>query len=392
MKVLHVTPEFPPSVIGGGAVSVSYLVRKLSEKGLEISVFSEDIFLLKKFAPWKFKVEKIDNITVYRFPVIDLRPFDITYSIAFPTLARALLSHSTDIIHAHGYEVFSSDILGTSARKLRKIPFILHLHGFPQLQGSLRSLRHKLYRNIVGQMAFELADKIIANSQAVANQFINYGVNADKVEVIYNGVDIADFANDDGEAFRKRYDLSDEELVVCIGRRDKIKGFQFLIRAAPRILREIPNLKIIIIGRKSIVPLGFEKKLEKLVRTLHLDKQVIFLGYLRHEEALEALAAADVIAVPSIYEPFGMAVLEGMAAGKPVVATKTGGIPEIIEHGKNGILVEPSNPKQLGNAIVAIMQDQNLAKKLSKNAISRAQDFDLNQMADKIIALYRGLV
>jgi glycosyltransferase involved in cell wall biosynthesis len=378
MKVMQITPEFPPPLIGGGGYHVYNLTRELVRKGVEVTVFT---FNPPKSSPLIGKIveTQFGKVKVYRFPTFSV-PRTI-YSIA-PTMIPSLLKEEPDIIHAHGYQFFTSDAAAIMSR-IKKKPLILTLHGFPR---GFSKLSHKTYFNLIGKKTLKPTKKIIAVSSKVAQEFKAIGVPEKQITIIPNGVNLEEFSYAlDGGNFRKSLNIKEnEKLILSIGRLEEIKGFQYLIMALAKIQSEASPVKLVIAGPEF----NYGQQLRKLVTETRMEDKVIFYGPIDGREKLNALAASDVAIVPSIYEGFSIFLLEAMAAGKPVIATKTGIAQELIQNGKNGFLINPNNVEDLSEKIIAVLSDNRLSSLMSRESRNTAKTFDWGKIAAQILLIY----
>jgi glycosyltransferase involved in cell wall biosynthesis len=378
MKVVQVTPEFPPPLVGGGGYHVYNLTRELVRKGVEVTVFtfnsSKDCSLMGKNVETQF-----GRVKVYRFPAFSV-PRTI-YAIA-PTLIPSLLKEEPDIIHAHGYQFFTSDAAAIISR-IKKKPLILTLHGFPR---GFSKTSHKTYFGLIGKKTLKTTKKIIAVSSRVAEEFRAIGISKERIVIIPNGVNLQEFdCMLNGDNFKKSLDVKENErLILTIGRLEEIKGFQYLIMALAKIQSEANPIKLVIAGPEF----NYGQQLRKLVVETGMEDKVIFYGSINGREKLDALAAANVAVVSSTYEGFSIFLLEAMAAGKPVIATKTGIAQELIQNGKNGFLIDPSDVEDLSEKIVAVLSDNHLSSLMSRESRNTAKIFDWGKIADQILLIY----
>jgi glycogen(starch) synthase len=377
MKVMQVTPEFPPPLIGGGGYHVYNLSRELVKKGVEVTVFTFNSS--KSSTIGKIVETQFGRVKIYRFPAFSV-PRTI-YAIA-PTLIPSLLREEPDIIHAHGYQFFTSDAAAMMSR-IKKKPLILTLHGFPR---GFSKASHKAYFNLIGKKTLKTTKKIIAVSNKVAQEFKAIQVPEERIIVIPNGVNLEEFDHAlNGDNFRKRLNIKEnEKLILSIGRLEEIKGFQYLIMALAKMQSEASPIKLVIAGPEF----NYGQQLRKLVTETRMEDRVIFYGPIDGGEKLDALAAADVAVVPSIYEGFSIFLLEAMAAGKPVIATKTGIAQELIQNGKNGFLVNPGDAEDLSEKILAIFNDNQLSSSMGRESRNTAKAFDWGKIADRVLLMY----
>jgi glycosyltransferase involved in cell wall biosynthesis len=378
MKVIQVTPEFPPPLIGGGGYHVYNLTRELVRKGIEITVFTfnpaKDSSLMRKTVETQF-----GKVRVYRFPAFPI-PRTI-YPIA-PSLIPYLLKEEPDIIHAHGYQFFTSDAAAIMS-KIKKKPLILTLHGFPR---GFSKMFHKAYFNLIGKRTLKTAKKIIAVSNKVMQEFKAIGVPEERITIIPNGVNLEEFNNAlNGDNFRKSLNIKEnEKLILSIGRLEEIKGFQYLIMALAKIQLETNPVKLVIAGPEF----NYGSQLRKLIVETRMEDKVIFYGPIDGREKLEALAAADIAIVPSIYEGFSIFLLEAMASGKPVIATKTGIAPELIQNGKNGFLINSGDVEDLSEKIATILGNNQLSSLMSQECKNTVKAFDWGKISGQVLAIY----
>jgi glycosyltransferase involved in cell wall biosynthesis len=177
-------------------------------------------------------------------------------------------------------------------------------------------------------------------------------------------VDPAQFTPADSEPGRRR-----DRYILCVAALDVYKGIDVLVHAAKPLLIDDPSLGLVLAGEG---PLRME--LEGLAASLGIRRQTQFVGHKRGAEIAQLLQGCEVFVLPSREEPFGIVLLEAMACRKPVVATAVGGIPEIVEHEKSGILVEPDNPAALTEGIRRVLRDNELRKTIADNGHTRVME------------------
>jgi len=378
VKVSQLVPEFPPPLVGGGGYHVYNLTKELAKKGVDVTVFTlnngNTIPIKKTKVETHFGRVKVFRVPAFRIPKTN-------YLIA-PNLITLLLKENPDIIHAHGHQVFTSDAASV-ASKIKKIPLILTLHGFPR---GFNKLTHKAYFNLIGKETLKRAQKIISVSRIVAQEFKAIGIPEEKIAIVPNGVDLEEYKQlPVGNFFRERLGIKEnEKLVLTIGRLEEMKGFQYLIKALPSILEEVGSTKLLIAGPDF----DYGAKLKKLAEETKVKDNVIFYGPINGKEKFEAFSAADIVAVPSLYEGFGMLLLEAMAAGKPLVATYTGAAPELIQNGKNGILANLGDAEDLAGKVVKLLSDNQLMSLISQESRKTVEAFDWEKISELIHKLY----
>jgi glycosyltransferase involved in cell wall biosynthesis len=291
-----------------------------------------------------------------------------------PLVSR--LRDGVDVVHAH---MFGSNVWGTVLGRLSGVPVVVaHEHTW-SFQG--RPLRRFLDRELVSRWA----DVFVAVSGEDRRKMIEVeGVDPAKIRLIPNGIPSP--AN--GAVGDVRAELGIEPGapvlgVVCELRAQK--ALEVLFEAAAILQAEFPTLKVFVAGD------GPERaRLEEASQRLSVEGAVLFLGIRRDVPAV--LAAADIAVLSSDYEGSPLSVMEYMAAAKPVVSTRVGGVPELIEEGVHGLLVEPRDPEALAEAVARLLRDPALAKRLGAQGRERQQrEFSLEAMVRRIEDLYEEL-
>ena len=279
-------------------------------------------------------------------------------------LARLLERERIEILHTH---LIQADILGFAAARLATTPRVVSTkHNVRYYEGRQRWLR-PLARQIENRL-----DAVVAVSGAVAAE---YG-HARRVEVIHNSVDVAKFTPSP---------LPASGPIVCLGKLTMQKGHRILLEAVARLAKEFPNQRVEIAGTGPLID-----DLQARAARLKLIRNVEFFGVVSDVRPL--LARAAMIVMPSLWEGFGLAALEAMACGRPVIASGVDGLREIITHERDGLLVPAGDVGALAEAIARLLRDRPLAERLAAAGRARvAESFTLDTMARKLEALYASL-
>jgi glycosyltransferase involved in cell wall biosynthesis len=287
-------------------------------------------------------------------------------------LRRAIRARSVDIVHAHTAHAVATAALAT----LRlDVPIVVS-----------RRVDFKLRGNAATRWKYGRAAMIVAISRAVAQVLVASGVDERRVRVIPDGVDIHRVVTPaDSTTLTALGVETGAPLVVqvaqLVGHKDPLN----FVRAVARARSDVPNLQALLIGDGPL-----RGDVENEVRSLGLESTLHVAGY--RTDADELLAAADVACLSSREEGMGSVLLDALAFGRPVAATTAGGIPEVIEHGETGLLVERENPVGLGDAIAELLTDRVLAVRLGANGRARARDFSVERMTDRTIAVYEEVL
>jgi glycosyltransferase involved in cell wall biosynthesis len=202
------------------------------------------------------------------------------------------------------------------------------------------------------------------------------------VHVMRRGIDRQAFSVPDGVPFP---DIPGRPRIVFVGRVVRHKGVETLVEAAARM--RTPGAQIVLVGDGRDRP-----RVERLARRLGIADRVHVTGFVAHERVPAVLASADLLVLPSFYEELGTVLVEAMQVGLPTVASRVGGIPEVVEDGVTGLLVAPEDPAALAAAMDAVLSDPALARRLGANAIRNAPEYDLERVAGQVHGLYQQLV
>jgi len=233
-----------------------------------------------------------------------------------------------------------------------------------------------------------LCRKFIAVSTAVKEDLMRLGIKEERIVVINNGVTLAAIGDKRNSfSIRTQHSLPPDGFVVgTVGRLEPEKGHAILLETIKRLEQLIPELRVIIVGEGSL--LGY---LIREAKRLGIDGRVIFCGYQPHIGDL--LSAMDVFVLPSFAEGFGLALVEAMARAKPIVATRVGGICDIVEHGETGLLVPPKDPEGLSHAILRLCEDGTLRDKMGRAGRERVKRlFSIEKTVKNTVGLYEEIL
>jgi glycosyltransferase involved in cell wall biosynthesis len=311
------------------------------------------------------------------FPVygLDRRP-GMDWKCAL-RLAQLFRRERVALVHAHQIPGF---LYGSLARLVAQRPPILFTeHGLTHA----RSPRRK--RMLVNRLLLQRRDRVVAVGRAVRRALVdNEGLPGSRVQVIYNGISCAPFAHAAGsrETVRGELRLAPDDFVACqVGRLEPIKDHATAMRALARVLTRRPDARLVLVGD------GPEKgRLQELAGRLGVSSHVRFLG-MRHDVP-RVLAAADLLLLTSTSEGIPLALIEGMAAGLPVVSTNVGGVPEVVVHETTGLLAPAGDEAALAGGILRLAQDASLRRQMGEHGRQRAQT---TFSEDRMYAGYRAL-
>ncbi len=373
IKIAFVIPSLD---LGGTEHQLVALV-----KGLDRSRFLPVVFCLTAIGPLVADLEKA-GVETRCFGLRGLRVLRNPIRVIRCLLAffAELKKENPGIVHGL---LFHAYVLGAFAARIARIPIVI---------ASRRSLSQfkagKPHYPLMERLANRITDLIVANSDAVKQDVIcQEKVEPSKVTVIYNGIDpsLYDIPADPG--LRASLQIPEGARVIgVVANLIHYKGHRFFLQASQEVKRKHSDVKFLLIGDGPC-----RGELESLARELGLEKDVLFLG--SRQDIPQLLALMDVAVLPSLEEGFPNAVLEAMAVSKPVVATRVGGTPEAVVHGKTGLLVPPRDPRALADAILELLGDPRLAQQMGKAGRGRVKkEFGLDRMIQEMEGLYEELI
>lgn len=361
----------------GQAVHITEVAKRVLRLGHHVIVVSREIKLKSKGIPMReinFVGDRVSCLGNFVFP--------------FRCLS---LIKGFDIVHT---QYHPGVFVGNLANKVLGKPHVFTYHGFAPVRiwrnprQRLKMIDHRIGTFFALRLG---VDRVIAVSHYLRNELTNnYKIERGLIKVIYNGIDVERFnPNIRGDEIRKRYGLMDKPVVLYLGRLAPYKGMQFLMRAIPQILREMPNTKFLIGGSMRYDMLN----LRGMAKDLDVKSSVIFTGFVPSRLVPKLYACCNVFCYPSLWEGFGLTPGEAQASGKPVVAFNTCAIPEVVENGRSGLLVEPRNHNQLASAIVSLLKDEELRVKMGLEARRRVlRLFSWDKAVEQTLKVYEEVL
>lgn len=372
LRVLELTQRFPPA-LGGVEEHVWRLAHGLSAGGDDVDVVTTD---LRRDRPF----ERLGGDHAdYVFPVHKARalmtlPLPNGLGNLAPGMLFRVLSGHWDVLHGHAYGHFPTFAAAVGGM-LDRSALVITPHSDP---GS-ESVSKRLFDRVVPSATLRLADRVIALTATEARHLERLGVDSGHIRVIPNGVDLAEFAH-----IPVRRPSADRITILFVGRLDpRQKGLEYLIRAFD-LIQPTRNARLRLVGEDW----GGLSKLRSLSTSLGLEGNVEFAGRLPRSDVIRAYATADLFVLPALFEPFGIVLLEAMAAGLPIVASRVGGIPDVVEEGKAGILVEAGNARALAQSINSLISDPLLRERMGEEGKRRAAKYSWNLIVPQIRGVY----
>lgn len=293
-------------------------------------------------------------------------------------LRQYIREQHIDLVHTHGVR---ANLVARLAAARENVPVVTTVHSV--LQYDYDWPFKSLLARFLTRLTNKYSDKFIAISGAIATEIQQMGVPREKIVIIHNGLDSGKFSTPrEAREVKRELELDPlRQTITMIARLHPVKGHEYFLRAARKVIDAGIKVQFLIIGE------GKERRrLEQQVRELGLAEVVRIPGYYSPVE--DIYGVSDILCVPSVMEGLGLVVLEAMYFNVPVVASNTGGIPEIINDRADGLLVEPRDYEGLAQAIMNILADPDLAIRLTTNAREKVNQFTLENMADKVEQVY----
>lgn len=302
------------------------------------------------------------------------KPFSIFFSDP-RKIMESVEKLNPDIIHVHGtYPPYS--IIPVIAKNY---PTVVTLHGTVSMETKFSAKSKLLLQNIIygnlEKRAINRASRIIAVSPPIKEFCLKMGADPSKVDLIPNGIALDEYEFESNNQIHPS--------LLYIGRLVKIKGIDILIKSLPLIKVSYPSIKLFIAGTG-----GQSKKIKLLVEKMGLTENVVFLGNIFGVEKKGLMASTDILVLPSRYDACPIVLLEAMASGKPIIASKVGGISYLVNNGETGLLFEVGNIHQLARNVIDLLDNKNLRLQMGKAGKEKVSLFSWNNIVDQTIGTY----
>jgi glycosyltransferase involved in cell wall biosynthesis len=298
------------------------------------------------------------------------------------SIRNFLRTQKIGIVHSHGYK---SNFYALTASFGKNLSLVTTCHSWLG-----EDLKMKLYARL-DKSLLNRFDKVVAVSDTLKQEILNHNISSTRVLTIHNGIDVDRFNS------RKRPDTLKREfgidhkcrIIGTVGRLSEEKGHSHLLRAADNVLRTCPDVVFLIVGDGPL-----RKNLQDKALQLAQGGSVnpfLFTGVRNDMEEIYSLM--DIFVLPSLTEGLPMVLLEAMAAQKPVVATKVGAVPRVIDDGHSGLLISPGDVESLSEAIIDLLEDPQKAQHLAQNGYKRVRDhFSAKRMAEQYVEVYKDVL
>lgn len=357
---------------GGSGVMATELGLALAEKGHEIHFISyQQPVRLNVFLPNIY----FHEVSVPKYPLFDFPPYETALASA---LVNVVLNHGLDVLHVH-YAIPHASSAYFTRQMLRKmgkdVPFITTLHGTDiTLVGKDATYAH------VVTFSINESDAITAVSENLKQETLSSFAIEKEIHVIPNFIDSKRFHKTNKEHFKKMLAPQGERILAHVSNFRKVKRVEDVVRVFEKVHEKIPS-RLLMIGD------GPERQqTEELCRNLGVCDEIRFLG--KQEQMEEILNITDLFILPSQSESFGLAALEAMACGVPVISSNAGGLPEINIAGETGFLSDVGDVEDMAANALKILKDESTLKAFKKRALANAKRFSIEKIVPQYESLY----
>ena len=368
MKILMLTWEYPPRVVGGISRVVYDLSHRLIKDGHDVTVVTYREGEVPYYEDDKgVKVYRVDNYMIQPNNFIDWI-LQLNFNMVEKASQIIAEQGKFDVIHAHDW------LVANAAKTLKHsfdIPIVATIHATEAGRNSgIREPNQKYINDTEWMLTYE-ANEVIVNSNYMKSEVQRlFGLPFEKINVVPNGVNLNKFTGMDRDyTFRRRYAMDNEKIILFMGRLVYEKGIQYLIEAMPKVLNSYHDAKLVIAGKG-----GMLDELKAQADYLGISNKVYFAGYMNGKDVERMYKAADISVFPSTYEPFGIVALEGMLAERPIVVSDAGGLGEIVEHGVTGMKSYCGNPNSIADSILELLFNPELCDNIVKKAKTKVKE------------------
>jgi glycogen(starch) synthase len=401
MNICHIAPIYLPGILPGCSKYIQDVSEHLSKRGHDVVVLTANAVTGRGWVDPLFgkysskKEETINGVRVKRLKTQwqitstmyllkniagDLLPDSIGNIVSLlsvgpylSNLGKEFQKESFDIIHVTAFPFGLIWLVWKTCEALGKPFFCTPLIHFEDPD----------HKNPLLWKALQDASAVIACSNYEKEGMTRMGVTPSKIHLISMGINPDEWENPDGDRFRRKYCLEGRKIVLFAGTKSYNKGAIHLLQAVEKIRQKVKDLILVCIGLPT-------REWEDNRGLLH-EENLLDLGYVSEEEKRDAFDACDLFVMPSRYDSFGIVYLEAWRCGKPVIGAKVGAIPEVIEEGKDGLLVEFGEVDQLVSAIISLLNRPDLVKKMGETGRAKVIDrFNWQKNIGKIEEVFEG--
>ena len=391
MKIALVCPASLPATQFGGIVFLPIdLAREFSELGHDVTIYTSDLDFANgptKFSKSLPRLEKFEKFKINRTHTW----FSVKLYFVNPDIYKQIKNDNPDIIHTIGLRSFQSLMAWLVAKKTN-IPLVvsdqggLTTHPFLKQSGIFFKIIYKI-QNFFIKCIINDSSAISAANEYEKEIFLTFNKNS-KIKIIRNGVNLKTLVSQ--EDFKQKYKIGNK-FMLFVGRFSKSKGIETLLHACSIIKNDlkIQNISLVIMG----VDFGYQDEMLKLISMLKLDDNVVVIKNPPRDDVIAAYGQSEFLVLPSHWELSPLVPLESFAFKKPVISTKSHGIPYTVQDNVNGLLVEPDNPNELSKAIIELLENKIMREKLGLAGYEFVhKECNCVSMAQNSLALYQEII
>jgi glycosyltransferase involved in cell wall biosynthesis len=371
-------------MVGGAEWYVYNTSKELSKMGHDVHVFTADRYNGTKAEPEQI----IDGVTVHRLPL----RIDWTYRLkVWNGLEKALTEGSFDVIHTYDYAQPHSKVAIRAGNKAHvgTVLTVFDVHSMiPRTW--YKQVPMRMMERYLGRDTLAGADRVLVRAPSLIPRLLELGAEKDRIVVTPSGIRDESLGVFDGSKFRMKHNIQGEPLILYLGRMNPLKGPQYLLDAAPAILKEFPDASFAFVGPDQS---GYAESLRARAAKLGVGPHVHFTGPIYDfDEKMEAYASCQVFALPTAFEGTSQSIFEAMAQGKPVVATRVGGIPSQVTDGQEGFLVEYSDSRALAQKVIAVLKTPGLASEMGNKGRERVRAHRYSVLTANLAQIYQQVL
>ncbi len=388
LRIAQLTPYYHPS-IGGVEGVVRYLSEELVRRGHAVDVLTADrLHRGIKHDPLP-REETLAGVRIRRFP----SSFSLGHMSICLGEIPALWKGGYDILHAHVYRHPHGN-LALTVGSLRAVPTVLHGHGpfgLERFNGAVKRTAYRVYDASLGGRLVRRAGRIIALTGYERDCYIRMGADPQHIRVVPNAADDDCFGRADPLPFIRRHGLEGRRIILFMGILSAAKRPDLLVRAMPRVRKEVPEALLVLAGPEHLP--GVSAELDRLSRQLGVERHVRQVGPLRGLEKQQAFEACELFALPSDWDPLPLVIPEAMAHGRPVVGSDAVGPAEMILDGETGLIVPMGDVDRLAAALLRVLGDPGLAGRMGERAARVARErYTVSAAVNQIEEIYFQLL
>jgi len=376
--ILNVIPD---ERLGGPQQRVLQVAKRLKERGFTSIVAMPEgdktfASLLNEAGIPYYQVKNLKRIQPTLNPIVHVK-WLFFFIPGVVSLVRLIRRNKVNIVHTGVSSIY---LQGPLAAKLSGAKLVWYLQGIGT---------PKLLRTALLPFFYLLPNKVVGVSKAVGKYNLGNSSLAKRMSILYPPVDTSKFHPDSNvEEYRREFGLKPADKVIgIVGNINPAKGYEYFFSAAKLVKQAFPKVKFLVVGKRLETQEKYWQRLHTLIADLQIEDDIIIAGY--RADIPEVMNAMDIFVLASVLEAAPIVVLEAMACAKPVIATRVGGVPELVIDGETGILVPPKQPEAIAKAILYLLNHPQEAKEMGFNGRKRAVDyFGVERCAQKHEELY----